>query len=230
MSPTPASQELPLCPGGAGGAAPLEVVTAPQYYDPLAAGPAATAGSRLSSRTKWLFSGIALGLVGTLAVLSPPTRSSLTLSLPSLPRTALTGPLALFGGPSAAARPLPDRSAVLAPEHRGARIPSGPPRHEGGPQSGSHGSPLQSTEEPNFAFLLGHVLDHLMRDYPRMFFEEPTMDVYHPEIEVWDDGGRLMKGLAHYRMVFQIMRTVPLAMGWRPEVTARYTVDTGMRE
>lgn len=85
-------------------------------------------------------------------------------------------------------------------------------------------------DEPNYPLLLGRILDTLMRDYPRICTHQPDLSIMHPEIEVRDDAGQLLKGLDKYKVALQILRGGPKAMGWYPEVTARYTVDTGMRE
>jgi hypothetical protein len=122
--------------------------------------------------------------------------------------------------------PLPTSYAVAAPERQGQKIDDiglFPGQMPVAPK------PQPEPEEPNWPFLLGRVLDVLMQDYPNFFVAKPRFDIYHDDIELRDDSTIILKGLPAYKLVFQVLRRVPLAVGVLPEVTARYTVDTGMR-
>jgi len=198
-------------------------LTTASYYDPACSGVAATARSRRGGVT--VISGFAVILLSVMGALT------LVVDFRNVFHTLSTPPFHPAGSftTSSVARSLatllPGRLSAVA-QRPEARIPS-----REVPVLGDSASPKRETSgEPNFAFLLGRVLDNLMHDYPRLFATEPNLAMYHPELEVRDDSSRLLKGLSQYRMVLQVLRAGPMAIGWRPEVTARYTVDTGMRE
>lgn len=59
---------------------------------------------------------------------------------------------------------------------------------------------------------------------------ESCIERFNPDLTLLPLFIEFLSSVSRRRTASQVLRAGPMAIGWRPEVTARYTVDTGMRE
>ncbi|CAN0125392.1 unnamed protein product, partial [Ectocarpus fasciculatus] len=61
-------------------------------------------------------------------------------------------------------------------------------------------------KSPDFEVNLGKVISTLREDYPRIFFDPPSFDIYTEEIELRDPTGVAFRGISNYKRVFATLR------------------------
>lgn len=75
-------------------------------------------------------------------------------------------------------------------------------------ESSETATPLPQFNKNDFEMHVGHALDTLRNDYPKILINDPDYSIYDPKLEVVDPSGVRVHGLRSYKNAFRVMHAL----------------------